>query len=72
MLPELVVRNVRKMFPDGVDGAAAMRSCEVESVRQLLPVCPPCPASYVAGSGPYEYTVHVEQDAADLDLHLES
>ena len=37
MLPELGVGNVRKMFPDGVGGAATVSSPKIETIRQLVP-----------------------------------
>jgi len=69
VLPELGVGEVRKMFPDGVGGAAAVSSPKIETIRELVPFCPPGPASFVAGSGPYQYTVHVKQNAGHLDLN---
>jgi len=69
VLPELGIGEVRKMVPDGVGGAAAVSAPKIEPIRELVPFCPPGPASFVTGSGPYQYTVHVKQNAGHLNLN---
>jgi hypothetical protein len=64
------IREGREILPDGVDCTTAMRSTQIKVLAEAIVRSPAHPASFIAMGGPYEYTVHVEQQAGDSYLDL--
>lgn len=64
--------SVQEGIPNSVRCATTMCSTEVKRVNKPVTCCPPAPALLISIRGPYEYTVHVEKQACNGDLHLSS